>query len=103
MDAAADSGCNETAQLMCERSNYRLCWLQRKSWHCGDARVMDVFLGLMHCWRCSGEPYIPVCALVGRNLSELSAEDVSQPDLLTISVRRTLLDDKDTPTIAEIS
>jgi hypothetical protein len=30
-------------------------WLQRKSWHCGDARVMDVLLGLLHCWRWSGE------------------------------------------------
>jgi len=28
MHAAVDSGCNENAQLMCERSNYGLCWLQ---------------------------------------------------------------------------
>ena len=28
MRAAADSACNENAQLMCERSNYGLCWLQ---------------------------------------------------------------------------
>jgi hypothetical protein len=42
MHAAADSGCNETAQLMCERSNHGLCRLQRKSWHCGHTRVMDV-------------------------------------------------------------
>ena len=61
MHAAADSGCNETAQLMCERFKLRLCWLQRKSWFCGDARVMDVLLGLMHCWRCSGEPCTPTC------------------------------------------
>ena len=71
MHAAADSGCNETAQLMCERSNYGLCWSQRKSWHCGDARVTDVLLALMHSWRWSGEPYIPVCPSVGRNLSEI--------------------------------
>jgi hypothetical protein len=80
MHAAADSGCNETAQLMCERSNHGLCRLQRQSWHCGDARVMDVLLGLMHRWRWRGELYIPVCPSVGRNLSELSAGDLSQPD-----------------------
>src|SRR5664279_4646257 len=71
MHTAADSGCSENAQLMCERSNYGLCWLQRKSWHGGDARVMDVLLGLMHRWRRSGEPYIPVRPSVGRNLSEI--------------------------------
>jgi hypothetical protein len=38
---------------MCERSNHGLCWLQRKSWHCGYTRVMAVLLGLMHCWRWS--------------------------------------------------
>jgi hypothetical protein len=76
MDAAADSGCNETPHLMCERSNYGLCWLQRKSWHCGDARVMDVLLGLMHSWRWSGEPHIPVCPSVGKNLGELSTGDL---------------------------
>src|SRR5271165_1791312 len=80
MHAAADSGCNENGQLMCERSNHGLCQLQRKSWHCGYTRVMAVLLGLMHCWRWSGEPYIPVCQSVGRNLSELSAGDLSQPD-----------------------
>ena len=80
MHAAADSGCNETAQLMCERSNHGLCRLQRQSWHCGDARVMDVLLGLMHRWRWRGELYIPVCPSVGRNLSELSAGGLSQPD-----------------------
>ena len=48
MRAAVDSGCDENAQLMCELSNYGVCRLQRKSWHCGDARVMDVLLGLMH-------------------------------------------------------
>ena len=31
-------------------------WLQRESWHCGCARVMDVLLLLLHCWRWSGEP-----------------------------------------------
>src|SRR5664280_1708423 len=45
--------------------------LQRKSWHCADPRVMDVLLALMHRWRRSGEPYIPVCPSVGRNLSEI--------------------------------
>src|ERR1035441_6127864 len=80
MHAAADSGCNENAQLMCERSNHGLCRLQRKSCHCGDARVMDVLLGLMHRWRWSGEPYIPVCPSVGRKLGELSAGDVPQED-----------------------
>src|ERR1019366_6089113 len=79
--AAADSGCDENAQLMCERSNYGLCWSQRKSWHYGDDRVMDVLLGLMHCWQCSGEPYIPVCPSVGRNLGELSAGDLPQQGL----------------------
>jgi hypothetical protein len=64
MYAAADSGCDETAQLMCEHSNHGLCRLQRKSWHCGDALEMDVLLGLLHCWRWSGEPYIPVCRSV---------------------------------------
>ena len=51
MRAAVDPGCNENAQLMCERSNHGLCRLQRKSWHCGYTRVMAVLLGLMHCWR----------------------------------------------------
>ena len=49
-------------------------WLQRKSWHCGDARVMDVLLGLMHCWRCSGEPYIPVCPSVGGSSANCQRE-----------------------------
>src|SRR5271165_77370 len=80
MHAAADSGCNENGQLMCERSNSGFCWLQRKSWHCRYARVMDVLLGLMHSWRWIGEPYIPVCQLVGWNLGELSAGDLPQPD-----------------------
>jgi hypothetical protein len=35
MHAAVDFGCNENAHLMCERSNYGLCWLQRKLWHRG--------------------------------------------------------------------
>ena len=80
MHGAADSGCNETAQLMCKRSNRGLCRLRRKSWHCGYTRVMGVLLGLMHCWRWNGQPYIPVCPSLGRNLRELSAEDLSQPD-----------------------
>ena len=83
MHAAADSGCNETAQLMCERFKLRLCWLQRKSWFCGDARVMDVLLGVMHCWRWSGEPYIPVCPSVGRKLTncqrQISHKQASGP------------------------
>src|ERR1035441_862607 len=79
------AGCNESAQLICERSNHGSCWVQRKSWHYGDARVMDVLLGLMHCWRCSGEPYTPVCPSVGRNLGELSAGDLPQPDFRGVS------------------
>jgi len=69
MRTAADSGCDENVPQMCERSNYGFCWLQRKSWHCGDARVMDLLLGPMHCWRWSGESHIPVCPSVGRKLS----------------------------------
>jgi hypothetical protein len=57
--------------LMCEHPNYGLYWFQRQSWHCADPRVMDVLLGLTHRWRRSGEPYIPVCPAVGRNLSEI--------------------------------
>ena len=38
------------ATRMCSRcANFQttaVSWLQRKSWHCGDARVMDVLLGL---------------------------------------------------------
>jgi hypothetical protein len=34
-------------------------WLQRKSWNCGDARVMDLLLGLMHRWRPSGDHTFP--------------------------------------------
>ena len=38
------------ATRMCTRcANFQttaVSWLQRKSWHCGDARVMDVLLGL---------------------------------------------------------
>src|ERR1035438_6318236 len=79
------AGCNESAQLICERSNHGSCRLQRESCHCGDARVMDVLLGLMHCWRCSGEPYTPVCPSVGRNLGELSAGDLPQPDFRGVS------------------
>src|SRR5271157_3502259 len=86
MHAAVDSGCDENVQLMCERSNYGLCWLQRKSWHRGDARVMDLLLGLLHCWRWSSEPYIRVCPSVGRNLGELSAGDLPQPDFGPISM-----------------
>jgi hypothetical protein len=59
LHAAADSGSNESAHLMCERSNYGLSWLRRKSWNCGDARVMDLLLGLMHRWRPSGDHTFP--------------------------------------------
>ena len=71
MHAAVDSGCDENVQQTCELSKLQPCRLQRKSWHCGDPREMDVLLGLMHRWRRSGEPYIPVCPSVGRNLSEI--------------------------------
>ena len=76
MHAVVDSGCDENVHQMCERSNHGLCRLQRQSWHCGDARVMDVLLGLTHRWRWSGEPYIPVCPSVGKNLGELSTGDL---------------------------
>ena len=66
------------ATRMCTRcANFQttaVSRLQLKSWHCGGARVMDVLLGLLHCWRWSGEPHIPVCPSVGRNLGDLSAE-----------------------------
>ena len=44
-------------------------WLQRKSRHCGDARVIDVLLGLLNCWRWSCERKIPVCPLVGNSVN----------------------------------
>jgi hypothetical protein len=89
MHAAADSGCNDNAQLMCERSNYgrvlvatevMALWL-----HSGDGRAL---FGVIHCWRWSGEPYIPVCPSVGRKLSELPAVDLPQEDFWTILVSR---------------
>ena len=71
MHGAADSGCNENAQLMRERSNYGLCWLQRKSWHlwrCTDAGVMDVSEGAQvpraMRWDASG---LVVCSSYDRN------------------------------------
>jgi hypothetical protein len=81
MHAAVDSGCNENAQLMCERSNY--------------GRVL-VAAEVMEVWRRSGDglalgthaplaierrPHVPVCPSVGGNLGELSAGDLPQPDL----------------------
>ena len=78
MDAAADSGCNENAHLMCERSNY--------------GRVL-VAAEVMELWRRSGDglalwthaplaterrPHVPVCPSVGGNLGELSAGDLQQ-------------------------
>jgi hypothetical protein len=83
------------ATRMCTRcANFQttvVSRLQQKSWNCRDARVVDVLLGLMHRWRWSGEPYIPVCPLVGRNLSELSAGDLPQedfwPDILRVRPR----------------
>src|SRR5208283_3720949 len=39
---------------------------------------MDVLSGLIHRWRWSGEPYIPNCLSVGRNLGESSAGDLPQ-------------------------
>src|SRR5271157_3166427 len=41
---------------------------------------MDVLSGLMHRWRWNGEPYIPFCPSVGRNLGGLSAGDLPQED-----------------------
>jgi len=38
MHAAVDSGYDENMRQMCELPNYDLCWLQRKSRHCDDAR-----------------------------------------------------------------
>jgi len=69
--AAADSGCNKNAHLMCERSNYGLSGLQRKSWNCGDARVMDLLFGLMHGWRSSGDHTFPFVCRSGGKLGEL--------------------------------
>jgi hypothetical protein len=59
MHATADSGCNENAHLMSERSNYRRVLVAAESWNCGDARVMDLLLGLMHRWRPSGDHTFP--------------------------------------------
>ena len=60
------------ATRMCTRcANFQttgVSWLQWRSWHCGDARVMDVLLGSMRSWRWSGETYIPVRTLVRRSL-----------------------------------
>lgn len=61
MHSAVDPGCNETAQLIFLRSNHGLYRLRRNSWQCGDARVMDVLLGIMHRSRNSGGIYIPIC------------------------------------------
>ena len=73
LHAAADSGCNENAHLMCEVSNY--------------GRVL-VAAEVMELWRRSGDglalgthaplaierrPHVPVCPSVGGNLGELSA------------------------------
>ena len=84
MHAAADSGCNENAHLMCERSNY--------------GRVL-VAAEVMELWRRSGDglalgthaplaierrPYIPVCPPVEGDLGELSAGDLQQSDFWTI-------------------
>src|SRR5271157_134213 len=55
MRAAVDSGCDESAQLMCGLSNHGVCRL---------------LLALMHRWRWIGGPYIPICPSFGRNLSE---------------------------------
>ena len=78
--AAADSGCNKNAHLMCKRSNYGLSGLQRE---------------VMELWRRSGDglalgtdaplaierrPRVPVCPSVGGNLGELSAGDLPQQD-----------------------
>jgi len=80
LPAAADSGCNENAHLMCERSNY--------------GRVL-VAAEVMELWRRSGDglalwthaplaterrPHVPVCPSVGGNLGELSAGDLPQQD-----------------------
>jgi len=84
MHAAADSGCNENAHLMCERSNY--------------GRVL-VAAEVMESWRRSGDglalgTYAPLAIerrprsrlSVGRgNLGELSAGDLPQADLGTTS------------------
>src|SRR5271165_1815699 len=56
---------------MCERSNYGLSGLQRKSWNCGDARVMDLLFGLMHGWRSSGDHTFPFVCRSGGKLGEL--------------------------------
>ena len=70
MRAAVDSGCNESAQLMCGLSNPACADCRGSSRRCGAAWVMDALLALMHRWRWSGELYIPICPSVGRNLSE---------------------------------
>ena len=70
------------ATRMCTRykniQTTAVSWLQRKPWRCGGAWAMDMHLGLIHRWRWSSEPYVPVCTSVGRKLSELSAADLPQ-------------------------
>ena len=48
MHAAADSGCNESVQQMCEHPNFGRVLVATEVWHCGYTRVMDVLLGVMH-------------------------------------------------------
>ena len=57
--------------------------------HDFDARVMDVLLGLMHCWRWSDEPYIPVCRSVGRVSMNCQREISHNPTSGQSSRRRT--------------
>ena len=80
MHAAVDSGSNEIVRQMCELLNYGrvlvapevlALWL-----HSGDGRALRTHAQLA--W--IGEPYIPVCPLVGRKLGELSAGDLPQAD-----------------------
>jgi hypothetical protein len=80
LHAAADSGCNENAHLMCERSNYgrdlvaaEVMALWRRS---GDGLALGTHAPLAT----ERRPYVSVCPSVGGNLGELSAGDLPQQD-----------------------
>ena len=58
----SNPACDENVHEMCELPNYGrvlVATAVMALWRCTRARVMDVLLGVMHCWRYTG---ITVCA-----------------------------------------
>ena len=86
MHATVDSGCNENAHRMCERSNYGRVLVAAEVSEMGRRSGDGLALGTHAPLAIERRPHVPICPSVGGNLGELSAGDLPQADFGGASV-----------------